>query len=82
MRIYRSEQEIIQNLKDAGCNEDTIKSFMKNFQCGEQHTATKLLQDQRCCLLDDLHQNQRRIDCLDYLLFVLKKEYKSENSKK
>lgn len=74
MNGYRSEQEVIQNLKDAGCDEDTIQCFMQQLQRGRQTHGIHLLQKHRCCLLDTLHRNQKQIDCLDYLLFMLKKK--------
>lgn len=74
MRVYRFEKDIIQNLKDAGCDKTTIESFMKYMQCGRHKDSAQLLEAHRCSLLDKLHQNQKQIDCLDYLLFMLKKE--------
>ena len=76
MRAYRCEEDIIQNLKDAGCDEGVIQTFMNDLQCGKQIEGTHLLQKHRRKLLDHLHQAQRKIDCLDYLLFMLNKEQK------
>ncbi len=78
MRVYRCEKDIIQNLKDAGCDEATIQIFMKDLECGRHMDGTQLLEAHRRSLLDQLHQNQRQIDCLDYLLFMLKKEKESQ----
>lgn len=78
MKAYRCEDEIIQNLKDAGCDEDTIRTFMDDLQCGKQATGTQLLQKHRRSLLDNLHQDQKQIDCLDYLLFMMKKEQETK----
>lgn len=70
---YHCDEDIIQNLKDAGCEEDTIQTFLNNLHSGKQISGTRLLQKHRCSLLEDLHRAQKRIDCLDYLLFMLKK---------
>lgn len=74
MNGYRSYDDIIQNLKDAGCKEDIIQSFMEKLQSGKQMQGIQLLQQHRCGLLNNLHKDQSRIDCLDYLLFMIKKQ--------
>lgn len=74
MNLYLSEEDVFQNLKDAGCDEETIQTFMDNLQNGKQVKGMRLLENHRRGLLDNLHEEQKRIDCLDYLLFVLKKQ--------
>lgn len=74
MNLYPSEEDVFQNLKDAGCDEETIQTFMDNLQNGKQAKGMRLLENHRRSLLDNLHEEQKRIDCLDYLLFVLKKQ--------
>lgn len=73
VREYRTEEDLIQNLKAAGCDEDTIRAFLNDLQDGKQSKGVKLLEQHRRALLDGLHQEQRRIDCLDYLLYMLQK---------
>lgn len=73
------DSALIQNLKDAGCDEDTIQAFMEDLQCGKRIKGTQLLERHRRHLLDALHQDQKRIDCLDYLLFMLRKEQDSQS---
>ena len=70
----RSKEEIIQNLKDAGCNDETIACYMECCACGETQKKKTLLAKHRKGLLDDLHQCQKEIDCLDYLIYQNKKE--------
>ena len=74
MKAYRCEDDIIQNLKDAGCDEATIRTFLDNLQRGKQATGIQLLQKHRRSLLDNLHQDQKQIDCLDYLLYMMQKK--------
>lgn len=66
------EECIIQNLKDAGCDEDTIQEFMNTLQSENKKQGLDLLQKHRRSLLENLHISQKQIDCLDYLLFTLK----------
>ncbi len=62
--------KLIQNLKDANCSQDFIEKFLK----AGKEAGTKLLAGHRKQLLNELHINQKRIDCLDYLIFTLKNE--------
>ncbi len=53
------------NLKDAGCDEATIQKYFQLYYEGKQHRAS---------LLDQIHMSQHMIDCLDYLIYNMKKE--------
>lgn len=68
------EESIIRNLRDSGCGEDTIKAFVEDFRGEKFSEGLKLLEAHRRVLLDELHKEQKRIDCLDYLVFKIKKE--------
>lgn len=68
------EESIIRNLRDSGCGEDTIKAFVEDFRGENFSEGLKLLETHRRVLLDELHKEQKRIDCLDYLVFKIKKE--------
>lgn len=78
MRTYCSEDVIIQNLKDAGCDQTTIQVFLADLHGGKQSNGIRLLERHRRTLLDVLHQEQKRIDCLDYLLFILQKQQRQK----
>ena len=69
-----TEERIIQNLKDAGCSESQIDEFMGYAGKNEKDSRLKLLRQQRDTLLDGLHEKQRMIECLDYLVYQLRKE--------
>lgn len=60
---------VLQNLKDAGCNTDTIDQFMKSLQKGDHEEQLLILSLQRRKLLDIVHAGQKQIDCLDYLVY-------------
>lgn len=66
-------ESIIQNLKDAGCDSETIESFMTDLQKGKEASGLKRLAIQRKKLLASLHRDQKCIDCLDYLVYQMKK---------
>ena len=69
----RETDAIIQNLKDAGCSSGTISDFMEDIEGGKMEEGLKLLAVHRRSLLDHLHEEQKRIDCLDYLVWQMEK---------
>ncbi|SFE57685.1 hypothetical protein [Trichococcus pasteurii] len=67
-----SEEMMITNLNDAGCTNETIAAFLHYRQTNEQVKQMDLLKKHRHILLDKIHEDQKAIDCLDYLLYRLK----------
>lgn len=67
---------VLQNLKDAGCDDEVVKTFMELAETGEKQKQYRLLEKHRRDLLDKVHNRERQIDCLDYLVFQMKKEGK------
>ena len=67
-------QAVIQNQKDAGCDLETMERFLALEQTGQTREQLKLLSVHRKRLLDKVHEEERRIDCLDYLVYQMKKE--------
>ncbi len=68
------EEFIIQNLKDSGCGAETIEAFVEDLREKKISEGLKLLEAHRRALLDELNKEQKRIDCLDYLVYKVKKE--------
>lgn len=69
-----NEDAIIQNLKDAGCDEGSIMAFIEDIRAEKISDGLKLLSLHRRSLLDHLHEDQKQIDCLDYLVYQLEKQ--------
>lgn len=72
--IEYKEEAIIQNLKDCGCGAETIEAFVEDIRKEKYSEGLKLLAAHRRTLLDDLHNEQKRIDCLDCLVYKMEKE--------
>lgn len=68
------EQALIRNLRDAGCPQAVIARFMESYGGGNAPEQIRILSGQRKKLLARLHEEQNRLDCLDYLLFQLKRK--------
>ena len=62
-----TEQEIRDNLLDAGCDETETVDIMYCLQSGDRKQAEKLIAACRRKQLDQLHESHLRIDRLDYL---------------
>ena len=64
-------QCIRDNLIAAGCNDEMIERFASG---EDKEMQIKILTAYRRKLLETIHQEQNKLDCLDYLIFTLKKE--------
>ena len=66
-----------ENLKDAGCDLDMIRRCEVLVQSAKQGELIQVLSLHRRALLDVVHKNERRIDCLDYLIYQIEKQEKT-----
>ena len=69
-----TQEALLRNLKDAGCGLDIIARFMTCQDAGKTKDALRVLAAQRAVLLDEVHASQAKLDCLDYLIYKLRKE--------
>lgn len=63
-----------QNLVDAGCGPELVLQCAALAEQKEISTLVRLLSGHRKTLLDTVHQNEKRIDCLDHLIHALNKQ--------
>lgn len=73
MRLCDSEEAVTQNLRDAGCDEGTIAAFLGFVREEKEAESLRLLKKQRSLLLDAVHREEKKIDCLDYLVYRMQK---------
>jgi hypothetical protein len=64
-------EKVILNLQDADCSQDLIDQFLQE---SDPQKRLRLLSVHRRNLLDGIHDGQRKLDILDYLIFTMKKE--------
>lgn len=69
-----NETTFLQNLMDAGCDEQTIQQCLCYFQAKKLAEILQTLAAHRAALLDTIHSDQEKIDCIDYLIYNTKKE--------
>lgn len=65
-----------QNLVDAGCEQEVIQRCVELAQQKRTREIKRILARHRQTLLDVLHVNEKRIDCLDYLVYNIEKQTK------
>ncbi|RGD73610.1 hypothetical protein [Anaerofustis stercorihominis] len=70
----KSKLDIIQNLKDAGCNDDFITKYIKFEKYGNHQGQLRFLSMHRTSLINQIHDSYKMIDCLDYLIYKMKKQ--------
>lgn len=69
----KPKETIIQNLKDAGCAPRMIEDFMLYFDKNQKEKQLALLTAQRQNLLNRVHIEEKKISCLDYLIYEIEK---------
>ncbi len=68
---YGSKEAVIQNLKDAGCAQDIIECCITCMEQGKKNELLKRLEEHRKGLLNKVHEEEKHIDCLDYLVYQI-----------
>ena len=69
-------EAVIQNLIDAGCDDKLVEEFLSLEESGQTGKQLTLLSKHRQKLLDRVHVEERRIYCLDYLVYEIQKQQK------
>lgn len=60
---------IIDNLRDAGCSEELIEQYT---YADSGCARICLLKQYRRELLENIHSEQKKLECLDYLIYQLR----------
>ena len=63
-----TRQQLIENLRDAGCSRDITEECLAFHDAGTPCRMLPKLKEQRTALLGELHQAEKALDCLDYLV--------------
>ena len=71
MNRLTEEQLLLRNLKDAGCSEADIERYFKLRAEGRVLEQFRFLSAHRVKLLDQIHESQEKLDCLDYLIYQI-----------
>lgn len=66
---------LYQNLIDAECNRDLVENCMELARADQWNRILSLFAGQRINLLDLVHDGQKQIDCLDFLVYSINKKH-------
>lgn len=71
--LLESEAGMRQALAECGCSGDTVERCIALIGDGRLDEAAKLLERHRSAVMGSLHEAQRCVDCLDYVLRSVEK---------
>ena len=75
--------ETVRNhLLDAGCPEESAETVELLCSEGRLDDALHQMRILRCDLMEDLHQVQRKVDCLDQVIRQTEKEIKTTTERR
>ncbi len=63
-----AKEQLMQGLTDAGCNADTAAMIASLYESGSYGEMLHQMRKQRCELIDRMHESQRRVDRMDFLI--------------
>ncbi len=66
--------KIRRNLTDAGCSEALIARFLQLDWQQKRREQYRLLSRHKASLLEQLHHDQYKIDCLDHMVYAMCQE--------
>ncbi len=61
-------EKILINLSDAGCGSKELQKAKQLYEAGDTEALIRYFRKCRCSRMDELHESQRKVDCLDYLI--------------
>ncbi len=61
-------EKILTNLSDAGCRSEELQKAKQLYEAGDTEGLIRYFRKCRCIRMDELHESQRKVDCLDYLI--------------
>ena len=65
---------MIENLSDFGFSEEQKKTLKIISETGLKSELIRYLKKCRCVLMDEMHESQRKVDRMDYLIRKVEKE--------
>ena len=60
--------KILINLSDAGCGTEELDKARRLYEAGDSEALIRYFRKCRCSRMEELHESQRKVDCLDYLI--------------
>ena len=61
-------EKILTNLQDAGCGSGEVEKAKQLYESGDTKALLRYFRKCRCSRMEELHESQRKVDCLDFLI--------------
>ena len=61
-------ETILNNLSDAGCGDEELQKTKQLYEAGDTQALIRYFRKCRCNLMEKLHESQRKVDRLDFLI--------------
>ena len=61
-------EKILTNLSDAGCGSEELQKAEQLYEAGDTEALVRYFRKCRCSRMEELHESQRKVDCLDFLI--------------
>jgi len=62
------KEQLIQGLADAGCSAETARRIGTLYESGSYDEVLRQMKVQRCVLIQEMHESQRKVDRMDFLI--------------
>lgn len=66
--MNQQTESLLMGMADAGCTEEEIERAERLLQADSLSELTKFLKQCRCVRLEQMHESQKRVDLMDYLI--------------
>ena len=70
------KDQLMQGLSDIGCDAAACAAIGSLFEAGNTGEMLRRMKLKRCELMDEMHESQRKVDRMDYLIHVQEKRMK------
>ena len=67
---------LMQGLKDSGCSEEAAARICSLCSAGDYAGMLHQMKKQRCALVEEMHESQKKVDRMDYLIHMQEKRMK------
>lgn len=69
-------ERLMQGLKDSGCSEEAAARICSLCSSGNYEEMLHQMKRQRCALVEEMHESQKKVDRMDYLIHMQEKQMK------
>ena len=70
------KEQFKQGLSDAGCSTEAVERIIRLCAAGSYDEALHQMKVQRCALVEQMHESQRKVDRMDFLIRNQEKQIK------